>query len=39
MINGFTATSNWNRITEVDCMLICVSAPLGENNYNNFLKI
>ena len=30
--NGFIATSNWNRITEVDCMLICVPTPLGENN-------
>ena len=30
--NGFSATSNWNRITEVDCMLICVPTPLGENN-------
>ena len=30
--NGFSATSNWVRITEVDCMLICVPTPLGENN-------
>ena len=30
--NGFSATSNWNRITEVDCMLICVPTPLGDNN-------
>ena len=30
--NGFSATSNWNRITEVDCMLICVPTPLGANN-------
>jgi len=33
--NGFSATSNWNRITEVDCILICVPTPLGPNNSPN----
>ena len=27
--NGFTATTNWRKIAEVDCMLICVPTPLG----------
>jgi len=30
--NGFTATTNWSKIVEVDCMLICVPTPLGPNN-------
>ena len=30
--NGFTATSSWEKISEVDCMLICVPTPLGPNN-------
>ena len=30
--NGFTATTNWSNIAEVDCMLICVPTPLGPNN-------
>ena len=30
--NGFTATANWSKIAEVDCMLICVPTPLGANN-------
>ena len=30
--NGFTATTNWSKIAEVDCMLICVPTPLGANN-------
>ena len=30
--NEFIATSNWNKIAEVDCMLICVPTPLGPNN-------
>ena len=30
--NGFTATTNWSKIDEVDCMLICVPTPLGANN-------
>ena len=30
--NGFTATTNWRKIAEVDCMLICVPTPLGANN-------
>ena len=30
--NGFIATSNWSKIAEVDCMLICVPTPLGPNN-------
>ena len=30
--NEFIATSNWSKIAEVDCMLICVPTPLGPNN-------
>ena len=30
--NGFTATSSWEKISDVDCMLICVPTPLGINN-------
>jgi len=30
--NGFTATTNWRKIAEVDCMLICVPTPLGAKN-------
>ena len=30
--NGFTATTNWIKIAEVDCMLVCVPTPLGPNN-------
>ena len=30
--NGFTATSSWENISEVDCMIICVPTPLGINN-------
>ena len=32
MKNGFTATTNWEHISKVDCMLICVPTPLGINN-------
>ena len=31
--NGFISTSNWNMISDVDCMLICVPTPLCENNF------
>jgi len=30
--NGFTATHNWRRISDVDCILICVPTPLTANN-------
>ncbi len=30
--NGFTATTNWSKIAEIDCILICVPTPLGPNN-------
>ena len=30
--NEFIATSNWSKIAEIDCMLICVPTPLGPNN-------
>ena len=30
--NGFTSTSSWEKISEVDCILICVPTPLGNNN-------
>ena len=30
--NGFIATTNWEQISAVDCMLICVPTPLGINN-------
>jgi len=30
--NGFTATTNWSKIAEVDCILICVPTPLGASN-------
>ena len=30
--NGFLATSNWEEITNVDCILVCVPTPLGPNN-------
>ncbi len=37
--NGFTATSSWEKISEVDCMLICVPTPLGINNTPNLQYI
>lgn len=30
--DGFIATTNWEQISAVDCMLICVPTPLGANN-------
>jgi len=30
--NGFEATSDWEKIGEVDCFLICVPTPLAEDN-------
>ena len=30
--NGFTATSDWTRISDCDAMLICVPTPLGPHN-------
>jgi len=29
--NGFTATFNWDRITDCNCIIICVPTPLGIN--------
>ena len=29
--NEFSATSDWNRISECDAILICVPTPLGSN--------
>ena len=29
--NGFTATSDWTRISDCDAILICVPTPLGSN--------
>ncbi len=32
LTKGFEATSDWKRIEEVDCFLICVPTPLADDN-------